>query len=672
MSLRRASIKELRGEVALFRRRALAGFALILLGLAGVVTRYVYLQVMHHEEFAARSEQNRVKPRAIPPARGLIYDRNGVLLADNVPAFRLEVTPEQAGNLDTMLAELGTVVPLSDEDIATFKKQVKQSRRFEGVPLKLKLTEDEIGRFAVNRWRFPGVDVVPYLTRRYTMGALFAHVIGYVSRIDADDLDRMDDDEEASYKGTTHIGRIGIERSYEKLLHGEPGYELVEVNADGRTQAVLDTTPPTPGKNLYLTIDVRLQKAAKDAMNGRAGAAIAIDPRNGQVLAFVSEPDYDPNLFVNGISHADYTELTTAADKPLYNRALRGVYPPGSTVKPFLALGGLTMGLRRPGDTVLSTGEFCIPGQSRCYRDDKRGGDGTVNMMQAIEHSTNTYFYKLALDMGIDRLSDWMGRLGFGKKTGIDLVGEVEGILPSREWKATRSKSGWFPGETIIAGIGQGYWAVTPIQLAHALATFAGRGVPYTPHLLLDTQDGVDAPRVAQSFPPTGPSVIRKPADWDAVNQGMIAVINSGKGTGKKLGIGFPYVIAGKSGTAERFSRKTDAYDTNKNKAYLASRHRALFIAYTPAEDPKIAVAVVLEAGAWGAEDSGPIARKILDQWVVDEGGPRPVDPDPNTPVTTSDAAPEPPAPASASSVQGAQPAPSDSAAMPYDNGDDQ
>lgn len=669
MSRRRASIKEVRGEVALFRRRAMTGFVLILLGLAGVCVRYVYLQVMHHDEFVVRSDQNRVKPRAIPPARGLIYDRNGVLLADNVPAFRLEVTPEQVADMDDMLKRLGAVVPLSDEDIAAFRKQVKQSRRFEGVPLKLKLTEDEIGRFAVNRWQFPGVDVVPYLTRRYPMGAQLAHVIGYVSRIDADDLENMDEEEEASYKGTTHIGRIGIERYYEKLLHGQPGYELVEVNADGRTQAVLDTTPPTPGKNIYLSIDVRLQKAAEDAMGDRAGAAIAIDPRNGQILAFASEPSFDPNLFVNGISSADYKALTTAPDKPLYNRGLRGVYPPGSTVKPFLALGGLAMGIRRPSDTVLSTGEFCIPGQSRCYRDDKRGGDGTVNMVRAIEKSTNTYFYKLALDMGIDRLSAWMSRFGFGQKTGVDLVGEVEGILPSREWKAARSKAGWFPGETIIAGIGQGYWAVTPLQLAHAVATFAGRGVPYKPHFLLDTQDGVDSPRVSQPFPPIGPSLIQNPANWEAVNDGMKAVIN-GEGTGKALRKGFPFILAGKSGTAERFSRTSNAYDENKNTAYLAKRHRALFIAYTPADDPKISVAVVLEAGAWGAKDSGPIARKILDQWVVDEGGARPVDPTPaeidadSVPEDTGDE------PARVNAAHGEQPAAASSAPPANDGGD--
>jgi penicillin-binding protein 2 len=657
MKRRHLSLKESRGESALFRRRAYAGFALILIGLAALISRYVYLQVYHHDEFAARSEQNRIKPRAIPPARGLIYDRNGVLLADNVPAFRLEVTPEQVGNMDDMLDKLGHVIPLSDDDIGTFRKQVKLGRRFEGIPLKLKLTEDEIDRFAVNRWRFPGVDVVPYLTRRYPLGPLMAHVVGYVSRIDVDDLERLD---EARYKGTTHVGRTGIERNYEDLLHGTPGYELVEVNADGRVQSVLDTTPPVPGKNIYLTIDVRMQKAATDAFAGRAGAAVSIDPRNGQILAFVSVPSYDPNLFVNGISHADYTALTTGPDKPLINRALKGTYPPGSTVKPFIALGGLALGIRRPGDTVLSTGEFCIPGQSRCYRDDERGGNGVVNMVRAIQFSTNTYFYRLALDMGIDRFSEWMGRFGFGSKSGIDLVGESEGILPSREWKAKThpgKASGWYPGETVIAGIGQGYWSVTPLQLAHATATFAGKGIPYAPHLLLDTQDGVDSKKVPAIFDPTGPSLIRKPEDWAVVNEGMVAVINLGTGASYGIGKGFPYQIAGKSGTAERFSRTTNAYDDRTNFARLAARHRAWFIAYAPAEDPKISVAVLLEAGAWGARDSGPIARSILDEWVVTQGGTKPTAISPSDAVTAEPVPSDAPAddetvaPAPASSV---------------------
>lgn len=614
----RRSLKDPRGESALFRRRALAGFGLIVLGLLALVGRYVQLQVMRHDEFALRSEANRLKPRAIPPGRGLIYDRNGVLLADNVPAFRLEVVPEQVPDMDAFLREIGSVVPLDQDDIDAFRKQLRQSRRFDSVPLKLRLTEDDIARFAINRWRFPGADVVPYLTRRYPYGPLFAHVIGYVGRIDADDQDKLDP---VRYKGTSHIGRSGIERSYEDALHGTPGYELVEVNVDGRTQRVLERHPPAPGRNLYLSIDVRIQQAAEAAFEGRPGAAVAIDPRNGQVLAMVSVPSFDPNLFVNGISHADYTALTTAEDKPLYNRALRGVYPPGSTVKPFLALGGLELGVRRPQDTVLSTGEFCLPNQSRCYRDDKRGGDGTVNMVRAIQLSTNTYFYKLALDMGIDRLSGWMGRFSFGGRTGIDLDGESTGILPSREWKAAHYKQPWFPGETVLTGIGQAYWAVTPLQLAHATAVLAGHGMPYPPRLVMATQAGVDTPRQPLPNPPTGPSLIARPSDWDVINEGMQAVIYGGAGaTGRGLGDGFPYRIAGKSGTAERYSRRTEAYDTNKNSAYLAARHRAWFIAYTPAEAPKIAVAVVLEAGAWGGKDAGPIARKILDAWLATQG----------------------------------------------------
>ncbi|MCX7515199.1 penicillin-binding protein 2 [Frateuria sp. STR12] len=613
---KRRALKDPRGEAALFQRRSLVGFALILLGLLALSGRFFYLQVVRHDEFVTRSENNRVKPKVIPPARGLIYDRNGVLLADNVPAFRLEVVAEQVPDMKAMLAQIGAVVPLDDDDVADFKKRLKQSRRFESVPLKMHLSEDDIARFAINRWRFPGVDVVPYLTRHYPYGELFAHVIGYVGRIDAEDLKRLDPDR---YQGTSHVGRSGLERSYEEILHGTPGYELVEVNADGRTQRVLETHPPIPGKNLYLSIDVRIQKAAMGAFDGRAGAAVAIDPRNGRVLAMVSVPSFDPNLFVNGISTTDYKALTSAPDKPLYNRALRGVYPPGSTVKPFLALGGLAYGIRKPEDTVLSTGEFCLPGASRCYRDDKRGGDGVVDMVQAIEKSTNTYFYKLAMDLGIDRLSTWMGRFGFGKQTGIDLDGEENGILPSREWKEEHSRQPWYPGETVIAGIGQGYWAVTPLQLGHALSILAGRGIPRAPKLVMATQDGVDAPKQSVPNPPTGPSLVNDLGHLDVIKQGMEAVVATG--TGRKQFIGFPLVVAGKSGTAERYSRSTAAYDTNKSSAYLASRHRAWFEAFTPADDPKIAVVALLEAGAWGAEAAGPIVRSIMEAWLAAEGG---------------------------------------------------
>ena len=612
----RRSIKDNRGEGALFRRRAIVGFVLILLALGLLVSRFAFLQVQRYSEFVVRAQNNRVKPRAIPPARGLIYDRNGVLLADNVSAFRLEVVPEQVADMPALLQQLGRVVPLGQDDLDAFRKQLQQSRQFDSVPLKMHLTEDEIDRFAVNRWRFPGVDVVPYLTRRYPFGEMFAHVVGYVGRIDADDVEKLDP---ARYKGTSHVGRTGLERSYEDVLHGTPGYELVEVNVDGRTQRVLETHAPTPGRNLYLSIDMRVQKAAEAAFAGRPGAAVAIDPRNGQVLAMVSVPTFDPNLFVNGISQTDYKALIQDPDKPLLNRALKGVYPPGSTVKPFLALGGLEYGVRRPQDTVVSTGQFCLPGQTRCYRDDTRGGDGTVNMVRAIEKSTNTYFYKLALDLGIDRLSAWMSRFSFGGKTGIDLVGESEGILPSRKWKAAHSKFGWFPGETVIAGIGQGYWAVTPLQLGHAVATLAGHGVPYAPRLVMATKAVGETQMQPLPNPPSGPSLISKPSYWNVIDEGMRAVVSSGTGRGQFTG--FPYVVAGKSGTAERFSRKSDAYDTNKNNAYLASRHRAWFEAYAPADDPQIAVAVLLESGAWGASDAGPIVRKILDAWLATHDG---------------------------------------------------
>ena len=666
----RRRFKDTRGEVELFRRRAIAGFLLILLGLCALVSRYVFLQVLHHDEFALRSVNNSVKPRAIPPARGLIYDRNGVLLADNVPAFRLEVRPDQVQNMSEMLAQLGKVVPLDQDDLDAFRKQLKQSRRFDSVPLKMRLTEDDIARFAVNRWRFPGVDVVPYLTRYYPLGPLFAHVVGYVSRIDADDMDKLDPDR---YKGTTHIGRTGLERSYEDMLHGTPGYELDEVNADGRIQQVLETHPPIPGKNLYLSIDARVQKAAQDAFDGRPGAAVAIDPRNGQVLAMVSVPTYDPNLFVNGISSADYKTLINAPDKPLINRALRGAYPPGSTVKPFLGLAGLEYGIRTPQDSVDSVGVFYIPGQSRGYRDDVRGGVGMTNLYKAIYASVNTYFYKLALDLGIDRISEFMGSYGFGRPSGVDLPGEASGILPSRAWKAKHSpkQPGWYPGETVITGIGQGYWSVTAAQLAHALATFANRGLPYAPRVVMSTADVGKAPSPLLN-PPTGPSLIKNMKDWEAVNEGMQDVIYSNDpfstGYRIKLGEGFPYRIAGKSGTAERFSRTSDAYNENRNAAYLAARHRAWFEAFTPAENPRIAVAVVLEAGVWGADDAGPIARKILDAWLTTQGGAVP----PDKPLPESGIASAPAAGASAAgpadvtpedTPQGDMPAPDSSSA---------
>lgn len=550
--------------------------------------------------------------RRIAPSRGLIYDRNGVLLAENVAAFRLEVTPEQVGDMSKMIDDLRRVVPLDDDDIARFNALRKVKRPYQSIPLRLKLAEEEIARFAIDRWRFPGVEVVPYLTRSYPLGKEFAHVVGYVGRIDENDLARVDPD---AYDGTTHIGKTGVERSHEDLLHGEPGYELVEVNADRRPLRSLERVAPKPGKNIYLTIDARLQEKAESAFAGEPGAAVAIDPRNGEVLALVSVPAFDPNLFVNGISRTDYQGLLNAPDQPLFNRTLIGTYAPGSTIKPFLGLAGLELGVRRPEDTVLSTGEFSLAGQKRTYRDWRAGGHGRVNLVQALAQSVNTYFYSLALDMGIDRMADYMAKFGFGEPTGIDLVGEANGILPSREWKETTLEKPWYPGETVISGIGQGYWVVTPLQLGNALAMLAAQGVEHRPHLLKATQDGFNALIVDEPQPPAPPTIVTKMTNWEVIREGMIEVMGPG-GTASKIGVGSPYQIAGKSGTAQKFSRRDDGSSAGSDLA-TKQRYKVLFMAFAPADDPQIAAAVVLEAGTGGSRDAAPIVKTMLDQWLL-------------------------------------------------------
>jgi len=618
-------IKDAHSEAARFRLRAIAGFLLIAALLTTLGARFAWLQINRHQEFSARSDQNRISVRRVAPTRGLIFDRNGVLLADNTAAFRLEVVPEQVKERDLkhMLDELAGVIALSDDDIEHFNALRRSKHAFESIPLRFKLSEDEIARFSIERWRFPGVDVVPYLTRSYPRGEEFAHLIGYVGRIDEADAEKLD---AARYAGTTHIGKTGIERSYEDVLHGEPGYVLEEVNVDKRPLQEIKRVPPTPGKNLYLSVDARMQRAAIDAFEGRAGAAVALDPRNGEVLAMVCVPSFDPNLFVNGIGKVDYSTLLNAPDRPLLNRAIAGGYTPGSTVKPYVALGGLELGLRRPSDTVLSTGEFFIPGQARGYRDDKRGGHGRVDLVQAISQSVNTYFYSLALDMGIDRFSGWMSKFGFGKPTGIDLIGESSGVLPSREWKRGRMNQAFYPGETVIAGIGQGYWVITPIQLAQAVSILAARGVRHKPHLVRAIQDGLNAPATPVALPAPEPNIMRNIDNWTPVQQGMIAVVNGG-GTASGLGKDFPYVIAGKTGTAERFSR-TDEEWTSISTAPI-ERHEVLFEAFAPADDARVAVIVALEAGRSGAHDAAPIVRKVLDTWLKDDdvrtaGGPSP------------------------------------------------
>ena len=610
-------IKDTRQEAAVFVRRALVGFFVIVIALGVLAARFWFLQVARHDEFQSRSDANRILTRPLAPARGLIYDRNGVLLAENVAAFRLEIIPEQVSDMPSLLIDLRDTLGVSDDDIERFKDLVKSKRSYQSVPLRMKLTEEDIAVFAVNRWRFPGVDVVPYLTRYYPKGKEFGHLVGYVGRMDAADVERLD---ASRYAGTTHAGKTGIERSYEDLLHGEPGYELVEVNADRRPLRVLERVAPTPGQNLYLTVDSRIQEAGKEAFTDRPGASVAIDPRNGEVLAMISVPSFDPNLFVNGISRADYKALLDDPGKPLLDRALRGSYVPGSTIKPFLASAGLELGLRTPSDTIMSTGEFFIPGQKRGYRDVRAGGHGRVDLVQSLAQSVNTYYYALALEMGIDKLTESMAEFGFGQATGIDLIGESDGVLPSREWKRGRMNEPWYPGETVIAGIGQGFWVVTPMQLAHGVAMLAAGGVSRQPHLLYATQRGIGGEPVRSEPSPAGPRFFKNPANWDAVREGMIAVVNGPTGTARTMGIGFPYVIAGKSGTAERYSRTTEVWQHISQVAI--ERHQVLFEAFTPAEAPRIAVIVALEAGRGGGRDAAPIVRKMMDAWLLGEPAP--------------------------------------------------
>nr|WP_269749963.1 penicillin-binding protein 2 [Pseudomarimonas arenosa] len=591
---------------------ALLLIALALLILAG---RFYWLQISQHDELLTRSDANRVKLHPIVPARGLIYDRNGELLADNVPAYRLEVVLEQVKDLPHLLDQLSQVIPLSEEERQRFLENRRQHRRFQPVPLRFRLSEAELAAFAVNRHRFPGVEAVPYLTRRYPRGDLFAHVIGYVGRIDKDELENLDP---TRYAGTTHIGKLGVERAYEQRLHGEVGFEQVEVNAEGRVLRTLKRNPAGSGEHLYLSVDAKLQAAAVAAFGEQHGAAVAIDPRDGEVLALVSLPSFDPNLFVNGIASKDYAALQVPS-RPLFNRAVLGGYEPGSTLKPFVALAGLELGLRRPGDTVFSGGAYRLPGQQREYRDWRKGGHGTVNLREALAQSVNTYFFDLAVDLGIDRMSGFIGRFGFGEPSGIDLSGEAVGILPTRGWKQATRGEPWYPGETVIAGIGQGFWVATPLQLARATAALASRGQLYQPRLVHAAQRGFDAALIDEPHPAPIDLGLQS-ANVQTVIDGMVAVMHSPTGTARESAADAGYLIAGKTGTAQRVSRVGDqAIDLDLLPFDL--RHRALFVCFAPADAPTIALAVVVESGGSGSRAAAPVARKILDAWLLGGDG---------------------------------------------------
>ena len=622
--MRRRILKNPAAEADQFRRRAALAFAGVLLGVIALGLWYFKLQVVDYRAYATLSQENRVKLRPVVPGRGLVYDRDGQVLADNVPAFRLEVVPDEAGDPARWLPALRRIVAIDPEDLARFHEERRVTRGFRPLILKLRVDEDEAARFAVNRWRFPGIELVAYLNRRYRHDALFAHVIGYVGRVDEEDLVRLGETSSAF----THVGKAGLERFYDDMLRGRIGYERVETNVEGRALGTVGRVPAVPGADLRLSIDLDLQQAMVTAFGDMDGSAVAVDPRTGEILAMVSLPAYDPNLFVNGISHADYNALTSNPSRPLFNRNVLGGGPPGSTVKPFIGLAGLDSGLRTAQDKVLSTGEFHIPGQRRGYRDSHAHGHGWTDLRKSIAQSVNTYYYKLALDMGISRFSTWMRKYGFGERTGIDLVGESEGIVPSAEWKAQNSREPWYVGETVIAGIGQGFWKATALQLVRATAALADDGHLRRLHLARDRRDGYETPW--QPIPQPAPrSISDSAAHMLAVREGMEMTMQPG-GTGWfAAGRDTSYPIAGKTGTAQRVSRKGDV-SVDPHQLPLALRHQAWFIGYAPADNPTIAVAVAVEHGGFGSSTAAPIARKVMDAWVLrgqqDQAAPVPVD----------------------------------------------
>jgi penicillin-binding protein 2 len=609
MAPRRRQLKNAVAEAMQFRRRAAIAFLAVGGALCGLAGWYFRLQVLEHAEYATRSEANRIKPLPVVPGRGLILDRKGRVLADNVPAFRLDVVPDEAGDLDVLIGKLSKVVALTPEDIERFRKDRKAKRGFRPVTLKLRVGEEEAARFAVDRWRYPGVELVPYLNRRYPYGTEFAHVIGYVGRIDEADLAKMGDVDSA----LTHTGKAGLERYYEDALRGKVGYEKIETNVEGRALRRLGQVPAVPGADLKLSVDLDLQRAMVAAFGDMDGSAVAIDPRTGEILAMVSLPSYDPNLFVNGISHADYKALIDNPSRPLFNRNVLGGGPPGSTVKPLIALAGLDSGLRRPEDAVFSTGEFHIPGQRRGYRD-AHGGAGWTDLRKSIAASVNFYYYKLAYEMGIARFDQYMRKYGFGAPTGIDLAGENSGVVPSPQWKAKRTKEPWYPGETVISGIGQGYWVATTLQLARGVAAIANGGRLVRPHLAASRRDGYAAPWTPLPQP-EAPHITDNPAHMRAVQEGMVGTMQPG-GTGFSLVRGAPYLMAGKTGTAQKISRRGSA-SVDPHQLPFHLRHQALFVGYAPADNPTIAVAVAVEHGGFGASTAGPIARKIFDAWLL-------------------------------------------------------
>ena len=611
--MKQSTLKDYLRESRLFQARAIVSGAGVLVLLILLMVRLIELQVFDHAHFKTLSRDNRVKVEPLPPTRGLIYDSNGVLLAQNLPAYSLEITPERAGNIDETLAGLKKIVAITQEDEERFHRLRRQRRRFDSIPIRLRLDDEEVARFSVNNHRFPGVEVHAKLLRDYPLGDQTAHVLGYVGRISERDLQQID---VSAYSGTDYIGKTGVEKTYESLLHGEVGFQHVEVNALGRVIRVLDIQPPAPGQDLHLALDAQLQREAMDAFGEDNGAAVAIDPSTGGILALVSKPGFDPNLFVEGISPETYTALQMSEDKPLFNRALRGQYPPGSTVKPFMGLAGLETGTINSSHKKYCPGFYQLPNHTHKYRDWKKGGHGSMNLTNAIIQSCDVFFYDLAHQMGIDRVHEFLRRFGFGERTGVDITGELGGILPSRSWKRQVRNEPWYPGETLIMGIGQGAFLVTPLQLASATATFASGGLRSPPHVVTETREG--GSRDFRPLPRAPESRIARQSDlhWDEVVYAMAQVVEGERGTAKRIWTD-QYRIAGKTGTAQVFTVKQDE-EYDEDKIAKKMRDHALFVAFAPIEAPRIAVAVIVENGGHGGSVAAPIARRIMDRYLTE------------------------------------------------------
>ncbi|SDN87283.1 penicillin-binding protein 2 [Vreelandella arcis] len=616
MPQRSDKLKNPEQELRIFRARALLALVVVLALTSLLIGRLAYLQVVQHDVYSTRSENNRVRVEPLPPNRGLIYDRNGVLLAENRPTYNLTLVRERAEDVDETLELLVELLGLTGEDVATFYERSQQWQRpFQPVLLASDLSEKQIARLAINRHKLPGVEVEAQLLRYYPNAEIMAHALGYVGRINAEELANLD---ASRYAGTHFIGKTGVERFYEDALHGQAGLRKVETNARGRVLRELGRTDPVPGKDLTLTLDKSLQQLAYELMDGRRGSIVAIQPSSGEILAMVSTPGFDSNQFVTGIDRASYQALQENLDLPLFNRAIRGHYPPGSTIKPFLALGGLADGAITPDTTINDPGYYQLPNDSRRYRNWLRWGHGRVDLERSLAVSNNTFYYSLAHEMGIDSLHEQMSNFGFGQRVSHDVQSESTGLMPSREWKRERFGQTWYPGETLSVGIGQGYWQVTPLQLATATATLANRGEWVKPRIAREVGDST----LPTDLPDTPDDInLAQDSWWDRVFSGMEKVVSGREGTARRMGQGLEYRMGGKSGTAQVFSLGQDQrYDADELKERL--RDHALFIAFAPIEDPQIAVAVIVENAGGGSTHAAHLARAMTDEWLLEDEAP--------------------------------------------------